>query len=69
MGFVSDVKKALGIGAGAAGRKKRLDENIDAQSEGNSVPGATFGNPNPTPRKKKSKPISSRNSIPTTLRG
>lgn len=69
MGFVDDVKKALGIGEGAAGRRKRINTNISNAEQGVNTPGATLGNPAPTPRKKKKKigPLSSR--TPSTLRG
>jgi len=67
MGIISDIKKALGIG-GASGRQKRIDTFISNAEKGVNTPGATLGNPAPTPRKKKKlKPVSSR--TPSTLRG
>jgi hypothetical protein len=63
MGIVSDVKKALGIGGG--GRAAQINAATDNAVNGVPTEGATIGNP--TGKKKKLKPTSSK--IPTTLRG
>jgi hypothetical protein len=69
MGFISDVKKALGIGGND--RAANINRATDAAVDGTTTEDATLGNPSGTPKKKKLKPVSSRvrKSIPTTLRG
>ena len=71
MGFVSDVKKALGIGSG--GRAAQINAATQNAEDGIETEGATIGNPAGKKKKKKispnpaTSPQSSK--IPTTLRG
>ena len=64
MGFISDVKKALGMDGG--GRAKQINAATSAAEAGVTTEGATMGNPTGR-KKKKLMPQSSK--IPTTLRG